>query len=362
MTAANSTDRVQSIDFFRGFTMFLLIGESTELYSLTMHSSVEGSFLYWLSEQFHHHEWNGLRPWDLVQPFFMFLVGVSLPFAVAKRQQTDPSGVMRHVVKRSVILLLLGWGLYCIGPGKITWHFQNVLAQMAFTYLVAYLIMRRSFGFQVAFSFGLLLLSELLYRFFPVDGFNQAFVAGHNFGEWIGYQIDGAISGGHWVSINALPTAAHTIWGVLVGQLLMSGKQSKIILKQLVIAGIVLTVLGYAMDPLTPIIKRIATSSFVIVSGGWSILFMAVSYWIIDIEKKDKVVFFFGVVSMNSLFIYLFAHLGGAHFIEQIFHPFSYLIFDWGGTTAEIITSILVWSGFWYICYWMYKKRLFIKI
>ena len=342
--------------------MFLLVGESTGLYSLITDPSLEGSIFYWVGEQFHHHEWNGLRFWDLVQPFFMFLVGVSLPFAVNKRSAENKPDILNHVIKRSVILLLLGWGLYCIGPGRITFHFQNVLAQIAFTYLVAYLIMHRSFTFQILFSVGLLIITELLYRLFPVEGFNQAFVAGHNFGEWIEYLIDGVTPSAHWVSINALSTAAHTIWGVLVGKVLMSGRSSRAILKQLVIAGILLIAVGYLMDPITPIIKRIATSSFVIVSGGWSILVMAISYWVIDIKKKDGIVFFFGVVSMNSLFIYVFAHLGGCEFVEKILHPFTYLLFDWGGLSAQIITSILVWFMMWYICYWMYKKRLFIKI
>jgi len=362
MASTGTIDRIQSIDFFRGITMFLLVGEFTGLYSLITDPSMEGSIFYWVGEQFHHHAWNGLRFWDLVQPFFMFLVGVSLPFAINKRSTESETGISSHIIKRSVILLLLGWGLYCIGPGRITFNFQNVLAQIAFTYLIAYLIMDRSLIFQIVFSIGLLGITELLYRLFPVEGFNQAFVAAHNFGEWIEYLIDGETPGGHWVSINALPTAAHTIWGVLVGKLLMSGKPFRDILKQLVIAGILLVLVGYLMDPVTPIIKRIATSSFVIVSGGWSILLMALSYWVIDIKKKDRIVFLFGVVSMNSLFIYVFAHLGGCEFIEKILHPFTYLLFDWGGLSAPIITSVLVWFMMWYLCYWMYKKRLFIKI
>jgi hypothetical protein len=72
---------------------------------------------------------------------------------------------------------------------------------------------------------------------------------------------------------------------------------------------------------------------------------------------------FFGVVSMNSVFIYLFAHVGGGKFFENILHPFTYALFDWGGElTAQVITSLLIWAALWGLCYWMYKKRLFIKI
>jgi predicted acyltransferase len=263
-----------------------------------------------------------------------------------------------------VILLLLGWGLYCVGPGVITFRFQNVLAQIAFTYLIAYLILHRSFRYQLIFSLALIALTEALYRFFPVEGFNHAFVANKNFGTWLDLQYGGADLKGSWVSINALPTAAHTIWGVLAGKLLMSIKPANEKFKRLLIAGAVLVIVGYLMDPVTPIIKRISTSSFVMVSGGWTILAMAFLYWMVDIKKmKGGWTLFYAIVGTNSLFIYLFAHLDGAQFIEHILHPFTHALFDWGGDlTAEMLTSLLVWGALWGLCYWMYKKRLFIKI
>jgi len=363
---SKTPDRVLSIDVFRGLTMFLLIGEFTGLYSHITHETLEGSIISAIGHQLDHHQWNGLRFWDLIQPFFMFIVGLSLPFAVKNRINKGETSkqILNHVLKRSALLLLMGWGLYCIGPGKITFYFQNVLAQIAFTYLVAYLIIHRSVKFQVIFSLALLVLAEALYRFFPVEGFNHPFLANENFGTWLDLQYGGADLGGSWVSINALPTAAHTIWGVLVGQLFMNDESANRKLKQLFIAGVILVIVGYMMNPVTPIIKRTATSSFVIVTGGWSILTMALLYWIVDIkEMKGRWSLFFSVVSMNSLFIYLFAHLEGAKFIEHILYPFTHVLFGWGGElTAQILTSLLVWAALWGLCYWMYKKRLFIKI
>ena len=359
----NPPNRILSIDIFRGFTMFLLIGEFTKLYSHLRPDTVEGSIINAILSQFHHHPWNGLRFWDLIQPYFMFIVGLSLPFAVKTRIKsgvTSPQ-ILIHVLKRSVILFLMGWALYCIGPGKITFRFQNVLAQIGITYLIAYLVMNRSFKFQIIFSLGLLVLTEGLYRFFPLEGFNHAFVIHENFGNWLDTLLGGK---SNWASFNAIPTAAHTIWGVLAGKLLMSEKPAIKKFKQLLITGVLLVIVGYLMDPITPIIKRISTSSFVIVSGGWSIITIALLFWIADIKKWNKGwPLFFGVVSMNSLFIYLFAHVGGAKLVESILHPFTYALFDWGGELiAQVITSLLVWAALWGICYWMYKKRLFIKI
>jgi predicted acyltransferase len=261
------------------------------------------------------------------------------------------------------MLLFLGWALYCIGPAKIEFRFQNVLAQLSVTYFLAYLVMNKSARTQILFSFILIGITELIYRFFPVEGFNHAFTANENFGTWLDLQYGGADLGGHWVSFNAIPTTAHTIWGVLAGQLLMSSRTNLQKLKILMIAGLIGVVAGYALDPLTPIIKRICTSSFVIASGGWTILSLAISFWLIDMMKQRNWAFFFAIVGMNPLFIYLFAHVGGANFVENIVHPFSFLFFGWTGeTAAAIITSLIVLFLLWYICYWLYKKKIFIRI
>jgi len=345
--------------------MFLLIGEFTGLMGSLTDQSLEGTFIYSLGEQFHHHPWNGLRFWDLIQPYFMFIVGLSLPFAVQNRKKKGENDrqILHHTLRRSAKLLFLGWALYCIGPGEITFYFQNVLAQISVTYLIAYLIMNRSITFQVIFSIGLLAITEVAYRLFSVEGFDQPFVYLKNFGTWLDLQYGGESSGG-WASINAIPTAAHTIWGVLIGKLLMGQKSLKTKLKIMIITGLALVIVGYLMDPITPIIKRISTSSFVIVSGGWSILSLAFLFWIIDLlQFKGKWTLFFSVVGMNSLFIYLFAHVGGGEFIEHIIHPFTYAFFDhWGTLYAQILTSVFVWMALWGICYWMYKNKIFIKI
>jgi predicted acyltransferase len=363
--SSSSPERLLSLDFFRGATMFLLIAEFTSLFSHLYDPSLEGSVIYLIAEQFHHHPWNGLRFWDLIQPFFMFIVGVAMPYSLAnrkKRGQTNAQ-ITRHVVQRALMLLFLGWALYCIDPGKIEFRFQNVLAQLSVTYLLAFLVMKRPAWFQISFSLLLLLLTEMIYRGFWVEGFNHPFVANENFGTWLDLQYGGADLHGHWVSFNAIPTTAHTIWGVLAGQLLMSERKANQKLKILIIAGVVGVVAGYALNPLTPIIKRISTSSFVIVSGGWALLTLAFSYWLIDMKKRQKWSLFFRVVGLNPLFIYLFAHVGGAVFIEHILHPFTFLLFGWMGTlTASILTSLLVLFILWYICYWLNKHKIYIRV
>src|SRR5512137_2536805 len=133
-------ERVLSVDFFRGLTMFLLIGESTRLYSHLEEFGGTG-VVHFFATQLSHHEWNGLHFWDLIQPFFMFIVGVAIPFAVANRKKKGDSDhkILMHALKRSALLLFFGWALYCMEPGRIVFRLQNVLAQLSVTYIVAFL-------------------------------------------------------------------------------------------------------------------------------------------------------------------------------------------------------------------------------
>ncbi|HAQ18572.1 MAG TPA: DUF5009 domain-containing protein [Prolixibacteraceae bacterium] len=359
--------RIASVDFFRGLTMFLLIGESTHLYS--HFNKIEGSsVMHFIATQLDHHEWHGLYFWDLIQPFFMFIVGVAIPFAVANRIKKGDSGqtILHHAIKRSLLLLFLGWALYCIEPGEIVFRFQNVLAQLSVTYMVAFLIFKRSFTFQLIFTLVVLLLTDLAYRFFPVEGFNHSWVAFENLGAWTNNKIEGVDKTSIWASINAIPTIAHTVWGVLFGQLLMSTRPVKKKIQIMLMAGLAGLLIGYSLDFLniTPIIKKISTSSFVFASGGWAILALCFSYWLIDVKKLfasgSK---FFIIVGMNCIFIYLFFHIGGANLVSSIFVPFTKLFFSWAGDiSVKIVSSLATWLSLWYMCYWLYKNRIFIKI
>jgi predicted acyltransferase len=306
-----------------------------------------------------------LRFWDLVQPFFMFIVGAAMPFAFAKREERgDSRGKMTgHALRRSLILLFLGWALYCIGPGKITFELWNVLAQLSFTYLVAFFMMQKSGKIQILFTFGLLVLTEMLYRFWPVEGFNQPFVPDHNFGSYVDLLLMGKLSHGHWVAFNAVPTTVHTMWGVLAGQVLRSQRSESLKVTIVLCAGLTGVVLGIILNLVTPIIKRICTSSFVIMSGGWCLIVLAFVYWLVDIKKVRKIPAFFAVVGMNPLFIYLFAETGGTEWLSGIVGPFTSGIFGWIGVLpSQIITALLLWFSLWSICYFLYRRRIFIKI
>jgi predicted acyltransferase len=175
--------------------------------------------------------------------------------------------------------------------------------------------------------------------------------------------LGGELSSGHWVAFNAIPTAAHTIWGVLAGQWLMRAAAPKTKIAWLLGLGASAVAGGFALTAVTPMIKRIATSSFVIATGGICLLALALSYWLVDVRKWRRWAVFFNIVGMNSLFIYLFQESGGTVWVRKLVGPFTMAFGGWGGELpAEILTSLAAWAMLWGMCYWLYRRKIIIKI
>ena len=353
-------DRIFSIDFFRGFTMFMLVGGLEGLFSKLDPANI-GPVAGFFQQQLSHVDWQGLHFWDLIQPFFMFIVGVAMPFSLSRRWARGDSWnkTLKHVLTRCLFLLLIGWA---ISSGAKTSNFNNVMAQLSVTYLIAFLLMRKQIKWQLIVSFALILVSDLLYRFWPVEGYNQPFAAGQNFGSWTDMMLTGSLDHGNWVPFNAIPTSAHTIWGVLVGMLILKDWSPRKKILTLLGIGSVGVIIGFAMSPFIPIIKHICTSSFIIVSGGWCLIGMGISYWLIDVLKFRKVPMFFAVFGMNPLFIYL---LGSSfrNFFRGLVNPFISRIFIWtSDVTITVIMTIISAVMLWYVCYFLYKNKIFIRL
>jgi predicted acyltransferase len=218
----------------------------------------------------------------------------------------------------------------------------------------------------LAFTLTVLLLTDLAYRFFSVEGFNHPWEAYHNLGAWVNTKIEGTDKTSIWASMNAIPTIAHTVWGVLCGKLLMSDKIPAEKIKIMILAGVCCLVVGFSLDwfGITPIIKKIATSSFVFASGGWAILALCFSYWLIDVKKSfAKGSKTFIIVGMNCIFIYLIFEFGGSDFLSEVFKPIINSLFGWTGEImSKMMISISAWASLWYVCYWMFRNKIFIKI
>src|SRR5215471_6503173 len=137
--AGAAPNRYTSLDAYRGFIMLILASEGFG-FSALQGDPRWGGIARW----FDHVPWEGGVFWDMIQPAFMFMVGLAMPFALAARraQGATPHDTFRHVVKRSFRLLILSQILICVGSGEIKWQLIIVLSQIAFTYFLSYLIMQ----------------------------------------------------------------------------------------------------------------------------------------------------------------------------------------------------------------------------
>lgn len=361
--------RLVSLDVMRGMIMILLCGESCMLYEAIMHID-PAQPMGGLITQFFHHPWHGLRFWDLVQPAFMFMAGAAMYISYSRKLDKGQSwqANLPHILLRSLKLFICGVALHCFYAGKPVWELWNVLTQLSFTTLVAYLIIGKSYTWQLVFTLGLLILTEVLYRTILMPGFDQPFVQGHNFGAYFDTLLMGKINSDGWVTINCIPTAAHTIWGVLAGKLLISNKTIAYKIKALVIAGIIALAIGFGLDwsGVTPIIKRISTSSFAFASVGWVLLILAAVYWLVDVKRNTKYAWVFTVVGMNAIFLYLFFETVGVQWVNAKVAVFTgdmlHLFLNVPLGIAAVISAIAALVAEWGLCYWLYKRNIFFKL
>lgn len=365
----HNQQRQLSLDVMRGLIMILLAAESCMLYNSLNNIAPEYSFFADIVKQFFHHPWHGLRFWDLVQPAFMLMAGSAMYIAWYGKTRKGISweNNLRHILVRSFRLFLFGTALHCVYAGKLVWELWNVLTQLSITTLIAYMIIRKSEIWQIIFSLFLLLLTEFMYRYFQVPGFDQPFTEHHNFGAFMDTILMGKINSDGWVAINFIPTAAHTIWGVLAGKLLVSSLDNTKKIQRLVIVGVIALTAGYILDVsnVTPIIKRISTSSFVLVSGGWVLLVMAFLFWINDVKKLSKYAWIFTVVGMNAIFIYLFFETVGMQWFNSTIAIFvkGFLVFmGFSDQLMSVISATVTLFVEWYLCFWLYQKKIFFKL
>jgi predicted acyltransferase len=363
-----TSNRLLSLDVMRGLVMILLAAESCLLYDSLHELELPGVF-GGAVQQFFHHPWHGLRFWDLVQPSFMTMAGSAMFISYYYKTKKGVSWEQnfKHIAVRCFKLFLCGTALHCVYAGKLVWELWNVLTQLSVTTIIAYLIIRKPAGFQIIFSIGLLLFTEVLYRFVLMPGYDQPFTDQHNFGNYMDMVLMGKVNSDGWVAINIIPTAVHTIGGVIAGRLLISEKSAAEKIKTLLIAGAACLLLGFGLDWLniTPIIKRISTSSFVLSSIGWVLLMMAFLYWLIDVKHISKYAWVFIVVGMNSIFIYLFFETVGHQWLDGVVGIFAKGFLGFTGLNEKVLavfSALATLFAEWYLCYWLYKKKIFFKL
>ncbi len=336
-------NRVAAIDAFRGFTMVLMISEGFGILQLQDRAWVRP-----IAAQFEHAEWEGLRFWDLIQPFFMFIVGAVMPWSFEKRFAAGEN-VWPRVLRRSGLLILWGMIARSIRAGRPMVDLINVLAQIAVTYPIGVAVARRGFAVQLSVALGLLAAHTISYL-----AAGQPWTVGENLGEGIDRAIFGKNWGGHYATINCFSSAANTIFGLMAGQLLRQGAIAK--LGQF---GGALTIAGLALSPWVPIIKKIWTASFALVSGGLSVAALLLFWYVC--ERRGWSLNLFTIVGANSIFIYLFHEI-----LERWLTQTAKIFVGWGtdywpdyllAANDVVVVAVQIW-----VCVWLYRRNIFFKL
>ena len=367
-TSAAKGIRLQSLDFYRGLIMVLLMIESSGLYE-HLNDLTLGSPLNSIVIQFFHFHWHGLHFWDLIQPGFMFIAGVALAFSLHKQTARGIAcnTQAKKALKRSGWLFFCGVLDYAVRGDHLSCDVWDVLTQLAVSVLLAFFIFGWKIGDQLLFTVGLLLLTECLYRFTNIPGFDQPFVDQHNFGNYVVLLLMNKINHDGWVAINCIPTAAHTIWGAVVGKWLLSLPDNRSKLTRIFLFAAITLLVGYGLDltGITPIIKRIATTSFTLVSAGWCLLSLGIFYWWIDILKHNRFLKFFVIVGMNSIFIYIFFEIIVSRWLANYLTVIVKGIMStdfFSPMSTSIIASVVIFAVEWNLCFWLYRKKIFFKL
>jgi len=364
-----ANERLSSLDFLRGLIMVaLMIGETGFFQKLFR--AFPNPFTEVLSTQFEHSEWHGLTFWDVILPAFMTMAGTAMAFSYKKQQQSGSTWKQSFlkVLKRSFWLLFLGILIYSVRDGHLNWQLSNVLTQLAFTTLIAFSVINRPVWFQFTVTIICLLIPEILFRLIHIPGFDQPFVEFHNFGSYINKSLGIHVDILHKTNfINFISSGAHTTWGLMAGQLLFSDKTSNQKFIYLLSAGILFITAGLALDltGVTPMLKWISTSSFVLVTGGITLIVLSICYEWIDVRNHKNRLKFFTIVGMNSIFIYLFFIFIGDKWLNGYMEILCSELLNFANVPLPVgaaVSCIIVFIMEWYLCYYLYKKKIFFKL
>ena len=351
--------------------MFWIVGADALGHAFTMMKN--GPVTEFLSRQLEHAEWEGFYFYDLIFPLFVFVVGVSAALSVSRMvARNGQAGAMQRIIRRGIILYLLGI-LYYGGISEGVAHIRllGVLQRLAICYVVAatllvYLRPRVIAGIMVA----LLVAYWALMTWVPVPGFGAGdFARGHNLANWIdvhylplklwygNYDPEGLLS--------TLPAIASCLLGVFAGRLLQEPTRTSARKVQLLLGvGAVLIALGYLWGIQFPVIKRIWTSSFVLVAGGWSAVLLGAFYFVIDVMGWRGWAKPFIWIGANALTIYFVSRLVDFNAVSRWF---------FGGEIAESLESwlpglsilVLALTGSTLcilLCRFLYVRKIFLRL
>lgn len=383
-TELGTPARLQSLDAYRGAIMFLLLCGG--IYQSL--SSVPG--WHWLAVQNEHVEWKGCVFWDLIQPSFMFMVGMALPFSSSRRsaEGQDQRKLFLHTLWRAFVLVALGVFLTTGTNKQPVFAFHNVLAQIGLGYVFLTLLVGRGWKVQAgaigviavatwaAFALtpiarsatdykalGITDPAQILSGFWAHWNMNANFAAA--FDQWFlnlfPRETPFVFDRGGYQTLNFVPSLITMTLGLMAGENLRSGKTSAEKLGWLLKTGALCLVLALATGTtICPVIKKLWTPSWAFYSGAVVLWVFAAFYWFIDIKGHKAWTFPLVVVGMNSIAIYLAYQLTAGWIRATGKTWLGAGLFE--GTYGALAQSLLVIGTLWTFCYWLWKRKVFIRI
>lgn len=389
----SSASRLASIDAYRGLTMLLLVFfDAPNNWTAPLREAYAGSPLALaILGQFEHVEWAGIALWDMIQPSFMFVVGVSAAFSYAARARRGESfgRMLAHAIYRSLLLILIGVFLRSEGREATNWTLDDVVTQIGLGYVFLFFLCNRGWKVQFSAAAAILVGYWLLFVLWPLPaaGYDHAAVSGQAYydGFWAhwnknanpGHYFDAWIlnlfprpepwiaSSGGYNTLNFVPSLATMILGLLAGELLRGEVSDRRKLTSLLFGGVGCLLLGLAchFGGICPIVKRLWTPSFTLASGGLCLAAMGLLYAIVDLADWRRWAFPAIVVGMNSIAAYAMIHLIAGWTLETYLRhlglaPFTIL----GPLFAPLLQNLAVGALIWLICYWMYRRRIFLRL
>jgi len=388
------TQRLTSLDTYRGFVMFLMVAEVLHL-ARVYEFFPDSAFWRFLAHHQSHVAWVGCSLHDLIQPSFTFMVGVALPFSIASRIVKGQSRAFMtlHALWRALVLILLGIFLRSLHAEQTYFTFEDTLTQIGLGYWFLFLLGFRPVRDQYI-ALGVLLFGYwLAFALYPAPGpdFNyeavgvpkdwpnlaSGFAAHWNknsnlaaaFDQWFlnlfPREKPFVYNGGGYLTLSFIPTLGTMILGLFAGQVLRSGRSSMAKVQWLAAAGAIGLISGLLLDwlGLCPLVKRIWTPSWTLFSGGWCFLILGGLYLIIDVWGIKRWTFFLVVIGMNSIAIYCMSWLMDGFILDSFrihLGPNAFKIF--GDAYETLLSGTAVIAVFWLILFWMYKRKLFLKI
>jgi heparan-alpha-glucosaminide N-acetyltransferase len=385
--------RLVSLDAYRGAIMLMMASSGLGLAQVARLHPDSGLWRF-IGHQTAHAQWAGFTLWDIIQPAFMFMVGVALPWSVANRRARGQSfrSMLAHAFWRALVLVLLAVFLSSAWSRQTVWSFNNVLAQIGLGYPVVFLLVFAKTRTRWIVAFGILFAYWLAFAAYPLPAadFDWASVgvpadwsfltglAAHweknanfaaAFDRWFlnlfPREKPFVFSSGGYQTLNFIPSIATMIFGLLAGELMRSKMEITRKMKRLVLFGVAGIVAGgaIALAGLCPIVKRIWTPSWTLYSAGWVTLILAAFVAIVEWRGWKRWTFPFIVVGLNPITLYCMWQLMGGFIRENVQRHIGRHVFEsFGPEYSPVLERAIVLLVLWLVVLWMYRRKIFLRI